>query len=70
MKKLLAFICLCIQIVPIMGQSVLRTSQIKVETKLPVGTGVLSSSIIRVKSILLGKRRKNSRYLLRCNQKR
>ena len=34
MKKLLAFICLCIQIVPIMGQSVLRTSHgVKVETK-------------------------------------
>ena len=33
MKKLLAFICLCIQIVPIMGQSVLRTSHgVKVET--------------------------------------
>ena len=42
MKKLLAFICLCIQIVPIMGQSVLRTSHgVKVETKAACVTGVL-----------------------------
>ena len=57
---------------PIMGQSVLRTSHgVKVETKAAcVELECFSSSIIRVKKILLGKRRKNSRYLLRCNQKR
>lgn len=51
MKKLLAFICLCIQIVPIMGQSVLRTSHgVKVETKAAcVELECFSSSIIRVK---------------------
>ena len=49
MKKLLAFICLCIQIVPIMGQSVLRTSHgVKVETKAAcVELECFSSSIIR-----------------------
>ena len=40
MKKLLAFICLCIQIVPIMGQSVLRTSH-GVNKSCLCGTGVL-----------------------------
>lgn len=56
MKKLLAFICLCIQIVPIMGQSVLRTSHgVKVETKAAcVELECFSSSIIRVKKYLLG----------------
>lgn len=56
MKKLLAFICLCIQIVPIMGQSVLRTSHgVKVETKAAcVELECFSSSIIRVKKYPLG----------------
>ena len=56
MKKLLAFICLCIQIVPIMGQSVLRTPHgVKVETKAAcVELECFSSSIIRVKKYPLG----------------
>ena len=56
MKKLLAFICLCIQIVPIMGQSVLRTSHgVKVETKAAcVELECFSASIIRVKKYPLG----------------
>ena len=56
MKKLLAFICLCIQIVPIMGQSVLRTSHgVKVETKaVCVELECFSASIIRVKKYPLG----------------
>ena len=42
MKKLLAFICLCIQIVPIMGQSVLRTSHgVKVDSWASAGKTVV-----------------------------
>ena len=57
MKKLLAFLCICVQIVPSWGQSVLRTSNgVKVET----GTTCMelecfSSSIIRVKKYPVGK---------------
>lgn len=56
MKKLLAFICLCIQIVPITGQSVLRTPHgVKVKTKAAcVELECFSSSIIRVKKYPLG----------------
>ena len=57
MRKLLAFLCICVQIVPSWGQSVLRTSNgVKVET----GTTCMelecfSSSIIRVKKYPVGK---------------
>ena len=57
MRKLLAFLCICVQIVPSWGQSVLRTPNgVKVET----GTTCMelecfSSSIIRVKKYPVGK---------------
>ena len=57
MRKLLAFLCICVQIVPSWGQSVLRTPKgVKVET----GTTCMelecfSSSIIRVKKYPVGK---------------
>jgi alpha-D-xyloside xylohydrolase len=56
MKKLLAFICLCLQIVPMTGQSVLRTPHgVKIETKAAcVELECFSSSIIRVKKYPLG----------------
>ena len=56
MKKLLAFIGLCLQIIPITGQSVLRIPYgVKVETKAAcVELECFSSSIIRVKKYPLG----------------
>lgn len=56
MKKLFAFICLCLQIVPMTGQSVLRTPHgVKVDTKAAcVELECFSSSIIRVKKYPLG----------------
>lgn len=51
MKNLLVIMCLCIQIVPLWGQSVSRTPHgVKVETKVAcVELECFSSSIIRVK---------------------
>lgn len=56
MKNLLVIMCLCIQIVPLWGQSVSRTPHgVKVETKVAcVELECFSSSIIRVKKYPLG----------------
>ncbi len=57
MRKLLAFLCICVQIVPSWGQSVLRTPNgVKVETETTcIELECFSSSIIRVKKYPVGK---------------
>ena len=57
MRKLLAFLCICVQIVPSWGQSVLRTPNgVRVETeKACIELECFSSSIIRVKKYPVGK---------------